>query len=145
MKRLPLFVIGLAAASAAVAQNSYVCVAERATGFALDKKTNQWSVTAFKAGTRYVFSRSTYPQYKWEVRVDGGKDPVSWCAEDFNGAGNLICRGLQNMNLSRKSMRFISTYVMGYWNDVLDDPSPANPAREGMHAPRMEIGKCRPG
>lgn len=122
----------------AFAEEAYVCVADLATGFVLDKAKNEWRASTFSGPLdKFVVSKAKPPEgafrpqkTAWEVKATGERVSQIWCTDDFNEFGNLICRGLTgDFRMNKNNLRFLYSYHMGYWND-----------RTGT--PFMQIGKC---
>ncbi len=134
--------IFLAFAASASAQSSYLCAEDMITGFSFDRGAHQWKRAEFKAEAKYIVTRSTEPSRKWEVKETGSSFPVAICEKDFDDNGKLRCIGLgKDFLFNRKSMRFLTTYTVGYWNeDALRTIVPAR--SEGDDTPGMAIGRC---
>ena len=132
---------GLLAARAS-ASDSYLCVTDMATGFAFDKSQKQWHSTSFKVSNKYLVSKAQREGYAWEVKTAGSTIALIFCKANFTEAGALRCEGdLQEFNMNKKNLRFLSFYRAGYWTDgtgrtVL--------GMEGDNTPAIEIGKCSP-
>jgi hypothetical protein len=124
------------------AADSYLCVSDMVTGFAFNKETKQWEIARFKANEKFVVTRSKGSMFVWEVRRTGLNAPVSYCQEDFTASGYLICKGFDSFFMNRKTLRFLTIYTMGYWDDVFDEKTEI--FKEGANTPNMKIGKCTP-
>lgn len=126
----------------AISDVSYLCVADRATGFGYEKSTG-WSNVSFTASSKYLVSKSTRKDTTWEVKTVGQRVPFSLCENDFSENGALICKGLPEIRMNRISGRFLSVYPIGYWSDDMNVKGETR-FREGANTPFMEIGKCSP-
>ena len=149
MKHLILFLLCLLSAGSAVAQDSYLCIADHSTGFAFDKNSKQWSTSGFKSGNKYLISRSKQPGYVWEVKNFGETDTLAACKGDFNDVGVIYCEGFETFRFSRRNLRFLSIYALGYWNDSVNSSGDKKSDidrmfEEGKNTPGMSIGKCSP-
>jgi hypothetical protein len=123
--------------TAALADESYLCMGEHATGFAFKEKTKTWSTARFQEN-KYIVKKSTDPLYKWEV-FDFGKDfPISMCENDFNDSGNIFCEGVTQFRMNKEKLRFLYIYPFGYWSDNEKQKL----FKEGRNTPSMEIGTC---
>lgn len=131
----------LMAVSTAFAQ-SYICAVDAATGFSYDKVLRQWSSVNFKAVSKYVISRTKDQSSAWKVTETGESIPTTFCKQDFDRDGELRCIGLEEVFLfNRKSMRFMTTNTMGYWNEgSLQNVFPNR--NEGSLTPAISIGRC---
>ncbi len=142
MVRTLLTVILFALLSAsAYAAESYLCVADMATGFKFDKNRKEWKTTAFKAGNKYVLTKSKHEGYAWEVKKVGIRITQSWCKKDFDKYGFLLCDGFFAFKFNKNNLRFLNVHSIGYVDENLVDPEGNLPKVEGI-TPLMEIGKC---
>ena len=129
------------------AEDSYLCVTEKVTGFVYDKSAGDWSITDFNAHRRYIVSRSRAEGVAWQVAQVGEVIPSTLCRHDFSSAGNLSCEGAHQFKMNRTNRRFLHAYLMGYWSDHNSETRTAdNPFlfKEGENTPFVEIGTCRP-
>ena len=135
--------LGLAFQSSATAQ-SLVCAMDSAAGIAFDRATKEWKSTTFAPKGKFLVSRSTNPNAKWEVKSLGNSNETAFCKEDFSSNGELICKGFyQDFYINRKALRFIHTYYAGYWNE--ESSSKLFPNRvEGSDTPLVAAGTCAP-
>lgn len=142
IKNIFLSGIFLSLAGPAFAQNSYLCAEDMITGFSFDRGTHQWKSAEFRAQAKYIITSSTEPSRKWEVKETGSSFPIGFCEKDFDDDGKLRCKGIgKDFLFNRKSMRFLTTYTVGYWNeDSLRNIAPNR--REGDDTPGMAIGRC---
>ena len=121
-----------------------VCVMDLAAGLAFDKVTKEWKSTTFAPKEKFVVSKSTNPNAKWEIKALGSSNESAWCKDDYSNSGQLTCTGIfQNYYINRKSLRFIHTYYAGYWNE--ESASKFSPNRvEGNDTPMVAAGTCTP-
>lgn len=133
--------------SQTTALESYLCVADKATGFDFNKTRNEWVQANFRPTNKYVLARSKQPNFAWEVKDFGQTVSSAECRNSFNEVGNLFCSGLggSDFRFNRNSLRYMKVYLIGYWNDG----NPADRASvqlfaEGDNTPSIEIGKCSP-
>jgi hypothetical protein len=147
--------LGCLYATSVLAEDSYVCVGEHATGFTFDETNKTWS-TAYFNRHKWMVKKSADKLFEWEVVASDEKLPMAKCEKDFNARGLLWCDGLMFFGMSKVNLRYISSYTNGYWNDVLDAKSKKyDESTEGRHAkeldeafsegantPYMEIGTC---
>lgn len=132
---------------AGYADERYLCVADRMTGFVYDGGAGDWSVAEFNAGRTYIVSRSPANGFVWQVTQVGETSPSVLCKNDFSGAGNLSCEGIHQFKMNKTNHRFLHAYLMGYWSDHGKElQTAANPIlfKEGENSPFVEIGTCQP-
>ena len=123
--------------TAALADDSYLCIGEHATGFSFNEKNKTWIAGGFKEG-KWILKKSADPNYKWEVYRFGENFPESVCEQDFNESGNIMCEGIAQFRMNKERLRFLYIYPFGYWSDN----NKVNMLKEGKNTPFMEIGKC---
>jgi len=143
-KRLILMLVGaLTTLAHAQTPSSYLCVSDKATGFAFDKRAKQWNQANFYVENKYLIYRSTSKGHAWEVKKVGPLTSINICVDDFNFLGHLSCKGGEReFRFSNASLRFTSTHLVGYWSDA--NPKVKSFGEEGDEAPYIEIGKCSP-
>lgn len=133
--------------TASYANESYLCVTEKVTGFIYNQELGDWSATSFNANRRYVVSRARADGFAWEVVQVGETVPSTLCRNDFSPAGNLSCEGSHQFKMNKANRRFLHAYLMGYWSDHNGETRmTGNPFlfKEGENTPFVEIGTCRP-
>lgn len=126
----------------ALADESYLCIGEHATGFAFNGKNKTWSTARFPPH-KWIVKKSTNPKYKLEIVEFGEEYPTLKCDTDFNDSGNLICldtggEGWGQFRMSKNNLRYLWAYPYGYWSDTNE----VKALKEGANTPLMEIGKC---
>lgn len=134
--RIACLLAGLFAANGAQAADSYLCVAEKTTGFAYDVNRKAWHSADFRSEKKFAITRSKHKSYAWEAKEVGDARPAATCEKDFNEAGNLFCTGVFDLRFNRRQQRFLYAYPIGYWSDGVG-------TREGENTPAMAIGRCR--
>jgi hypothetical protein len=143
-----LIVVMLACAGSveAVEAQSYLCIADKETGFSFNKSKKDWEITRFDVSDdKYILTK------KWSDLFQGmrwtwtkvGENFGEPCSEkgDFTERGFFRCgfvSGILYMN--RQNMRFQLTYPYGYPEGGRD----TNPfgEEEGANTPYVEIGRC---
>lgn len=137
-----LYGILLSLAVPASAQNSYLCAEDMITGFSFDRGAHRWQRAEFKAEGKFIIARASEPSRKWEVKETGSSVPVAVCGKDFDEDGKIRCVGIgKDFLFNQKSMRFLTTYTVGYWNEnALRAIVPGR--NEGDDTPGMAIGRC---
>ena len=123
--------------TAVLADESYLCIGEHATGFAFNEKNQTWITTTFQEN-KWMVKKSDDPQIKWQVFEFGKDFPIAMCEQDFNESGNLFCDGIAQFRMNKKNLRYLYIYPFGYWSDN----EKYKMFKEGRNTPVMEIGKC---
>jgi len=146
---LASFFLVLVPIASVAATDSYICVAESATGFKFEKQLKQWSPTAFKTSDKFIVRRPKAEELKlvknasWVVMKVGSDMPNSVCTKDFNEYGFLFCEGFEKFDMNRKSLRFLSAYLIGYVGDSIPGESSGDKRMaEGSNTPSLQIGTC---
>jgi hypothetical protein len=148
--------------------NSFLCIAEESTGFAIDNAHHSWHATHFKAGEKYVLRRVTKDttaevadgvrmplNSTWAVwRFGNDKRPLLECMKtDFDENGLLLCEGgMPQFQFSKTSGRFIIGTIYGYvlngFSFAMSKESgevkvkPVANAPDASLTPFIEIGTC---
>lgn len=133
-----------------LAQDAYLCVAEGVAGIAYYEQTKQWSATIFSpSGKKHIIrrakdgERSLGPlggdEFKWGLFNFGSAIPTTICRDDFSESGTIFCQSLTTLFFSRKTLRYQTTYQIGYVN-----PDISGKDKEGGDTPHIEFGKCSP-
>jgi len=151
MKNLFLSVLALLlVTNSSTSAESFLCVADKATGFKFNEVHKNWEQATFNVSDmKYIIRNpsaddtligSAKNQAFVGLEV-GGKFPIIFCKDDFDSNGLLFC----NYNISgefrmNKNLgRFILYYQVGYVGDAI------NPgAKEKDNDPGIVIGRCSP-
>src|SRR5688572_8391244 len=111
-------IVGIAFSTPSFADESFLCVADHATGFAFEN--DQWSPSTFKADQKYVVTRNKNSGVAWEVKQLGSSFPLSTCEDGFLRSIILNCTGIFEFRMHKLNGRFIVSSTLGYWNDDLN-------------------------
>lgn len=125
------FVLLLTFVSGIVSAESYICIPDKATGFAYNKSTKTWYTTSFNIQeTKYILS-NTDGNWVWK---EVGKTFDSKCGK-LNDYGFITCEDFgSTIHFNSKTLRFMNAYLMGYvTGDIKSD---------GGDTPSLEIGRC---
>jgi hypothetical protein len=111
--------------------DSYLCIPDKATGFSYDHRSKSWVSTNFNLrGAKFLLIKTSKG---WEWR-DFGASLGQSCEADADG-DLIICNlVLHEHKMSRKTLRFINSYLVGYVNGGDSD----------ANTPSITIGKCSP-
>jgi hypothetical protein len=139
-------VLLLAVLPALASAESYLCIEEQSTGFRFNTAQKTWQQSNFSSNRKYLVKPNTDQSLKgkWIISEIGEPVPFAWSEYDFTSAGALRCEGsFGEFAMNRKSLRFVKTYIYGYWTDAI--PGEQNGAFiEGKNTPDISIGKCSP-
>jgi hypothetical protein len=116
----------------AIAGDSYLCVADQVVGFRYSPNQQTWGAASFKADEKYFVKPADVSGDKYSISRLGFRFPVFECDRGFNDAGVIRCTGMGEFVMSTKTMRFLSSYTIGYFNT--GDP--------GADTPALTIGTC---
>lgn len=143
MRKQALIAAALATAVPAQASaESWLCIADMATGFKYNSVLKRWDEASFNvAESRYIIRPSRNPAWKYEVTAFGKPTgaPEAWCKAEPSSYGYLLCNSyFGEFKFNTGNLRYIKTYLAGYV-EIL----PTNSlVVEGGDTPNMEIGKC---
>ena len=141
------------------ADDSYLCVAEKVTGFEFDKQTGSWEVVTIPADQyKYIVrplsvgSDSHKNGYRNVVEVFGGDgSEVALCRRNSDVYGGLNCgEPLESykFNIREETMRFVMTFNGSYMTSTRDvaiegqDVIVKQVPDKGGRSPLMAIGQC---
>src|SRR6266581_3355011 len=60
----------------------YLCVPDKATGFAYDINSKDWGYTRFKTDKKYLIAPSKEKEYVYAFTEVGDKSPIAYCEKD---------------------------------------------------------------
>lgn len=127
-----LFYLLLLSISSTVYAEAYLCVGDQATGFSFNTSTKEWSQTKFNVkDAKYILSKGSE---KWEWKKIGEKNGIE-CDSSFSEYGYMNCESFTKIQFNKKTLRYISTYTIGYVNIGIT-------RKEGNDTSSIEIGKC---
>lgn len=137
-----LMAICLCLSASLIAAQDLMCSSEIAAGLVYDKSSKTWRAGNLITDAKYLVTKSTNLNARLEVRQFGKKTAVAFCNDDFAQNGHLHCTGFgQNFYFNRTELRFILTYVVGYWNEK-ESRSFAPNRNEGDDTPGVVGGTC---
>ena len=113
------------------AEEIYSCITDAATGFIF--KEGEWTSTAFAADKKYILKKEKGNLVLYE---SGAPVSISNCYS-LDDAESILCEGLIELRMSKKSGRFIAAYLIGYWADGSSGYS-----KEGSNTPFIAKGNC---
>ncbi len=145
--RKAILMMLMAVLSGSATAEQYLCVPEKATGFAYDTKKNEWSVKEFNTDYKWIIASGkkgnvlgnpAFEEFSFAVTKVGEKDPLRYCKSAFNKVGFLSCG---SFHFNRNNGRYLLSDSGGYWNvgkGLLMETDQAS------STPYLEIGKCSP-
>lgn len=142
--RTCIIVLLLSALPALASAESYLCVMDQATGFRFNAAQQIWQQSNFQAGHKYLVKPNTDREIKgkWIVSEFGERVPFARSEDDFTSTGALRCEGaFGEFAMNRKSLRFVKTYVWGFWTDAVPGEQ-GETFVEGKNTPHIGIGNC---
>lgn len=143
MRKATILAVSLSVIASPASAETWLCLAEKATGFGYDAASKEWKSADFgTARDRYIVKPSPNKEWVYEVRRFGTATtllPDAWCKADFAAGTFLHCTGvLAEFKFNRKTGRFLKSYLAGYWSYA---PG-VNATQEGADTPTIEIGTC---
>jgi hypothetical protein len=134
----PLAAVTFSAAPA----DSYLCIADTATGFRFEKSTGSWKQASNKPDSKYLITKTSKDKESvtgpdgWQVKQLGQSANTTLCKDGFDEDGYLVCYNyLDVFRMNKNNGRYLYVYLVGYWDAGKKHP-------EGNDNPYMEIGKC---
>jgi hypothetical protein len=116
------------------AEERYLCVAEKSTGFSYEKGMKRWVSTNFNVdGDKYLIMKSNAAKAKLEIKYIGQDFPICWCGKGFNEHGQAHFKCIDGEYVfNKKTNRYIRSAILGYTEgeDLFE------------LTPFIEIGKC---
>ncbi len=135
---LVLFVFSVTAGAVA---DSYLCMADQATGFRFDRAKKTWGPASFDVSSdKYNVARSRDASYAWAVTKAGDDQPLFYCKDDIGADDQFLLCNLfdPSFHFDVRTLRFTAIRVHGY---IVPSAVGRN---EGDAEPLLEIGKCSP-
>jgi hypothetical protein len=117
-----------------LAQEGYLCVSDKATGFKRDERTNAWETTRFKVeGEKFLLTKKAGA---WSWSEFGLNQTVAQCSA-MNDYGYLNCSSsLGEVSFNSRNLRFEVMFRGGYVSErVTTLPGPPD-------TPAITIGTC---
>jgi hypothetical protein len=126
---------------------TYICVGDQSTGFFYDDATKEWRQSSFRTDNdRFVVRRPNDRADYWDVTRTGDDVPLAECKKSSWLSGvmsfDVVCRGAFEFRMNRKTLRFLSANLSGYYNESQSGDSGLMNPRDGTSTPTVTIGKC---
>jgi hypothetical protein len=121
----------LSAATVAVAQDAYLCVPSKITGFSYNSSTKLWEQTSFRIGDEKKLLKKVGNQWEWR---SFGKQFGQKCGQ-MSDYGWINCDLIfGTMRFNKNELRYLETYTAGYIDGKNNDDN----------TPAITIGTCSP-
>lgn len=145
----------------ASAGDSYLCVADKVTGFEFDERARAWEVATFSGGD-YKFivrplqagsERHKIGYRNVVLELGGDNTEIALCREGSDVYGWLNCGELRDpykFNIRKETLRFIMTFNGSYMTSTREvhvegrDVIVKEVPDKGGNAPLIAIGQCSP-
>ena len=131
-----------------ITADSYICTAEKSTGFAYNETITDWEITSFNTSVNKYFivksEKNDFIKAIWEVRRIGKNYPTFYCPTDFDKYGYLNCELMGTFTMNNNNLRYLLVFPFGYVSDNIKDEDGTIIIKEGESSPFLEIGKCTP-
>lgn len=127
MKKI-ITVILLSISSIAVAQDAYLCVPSKITGFSYNNSTKSWEQTNFRVGDDKNLLKKVGNQWEW--RTFGKQSGMNCIQSSSSWIHCDLFYGTVRFN--KVNMRYVETYVLGYADGV----------KNNDNTPAVTIGTC---
>jgi hypothetical protein len=132
-KRLMLSSLAMLTYAGCVEAQTYLCIADMATGFWFNKSTKKWETAEFDVAEEKYVLKGNNNKWTW-IKIGEGFGET--CGKGFTDAGYFRCDGLSIIYMNRNNLRFQVTKPTGFpdsgdfgWD-------------QGAITPFIEIGKC---
>lgn len=124
--------------------DQFLCVPDKATGFAYNRITKQWDTATLKTN-QFLIAPAKNVGFKlgaYAVTDIGEKDNLpGYCEKDFNEAGMLFCDTFGGeIKFNKSNRRFLRVFYFAYY--TVGIPGPDKETDEDSGTPMLEIGKC---
>jgi hypothetical protein len=159
--RVSILLLSLLLSAAVYAEDSYLCVADNATGFEFDKNSRAWEIAnptasdfKFLVKPLEVDSERYRIGYRNVVQdIDNDGAAVAFCRQGSDVYGSLNCgdpRDPYKFSIRKETMRFIVTFNGSFLTSTreifVDDAKirVEKVADKGGKAAFMAVGTCSP-
>ena len=122
------------------ASESYLCIADKITGFKFNKQSKNYEPADFNVReSKYILKNN---DNTWEWKDFGETFSIFTCSTSFSSQGALICEGFETVEFNKNNLRYIKTSTIGYIH--VGSKIGKGVVKDGENTPFMEIGKCSP-
>ena len=135
MKRLTLLLL-LMISTSVFANESYLCIADKATGFSFNKQSKTYERRNFNVSKGKYILKNNNNTWEW---TDFGRK-YSLCTGSFNASGIFGCGDFESVTFNKNNLRYVKTSIFGY---LVGGDKNFN-IKDGENDPYIEIGECSP-
>ena len=129
MKRFTILMLLLVSTNVFADNDTYLCIAEKSTGFNFSEQTKAWESLDFNVtDIKYILKNNNNT---WEWKAFGSKDSLPTTCSYFNKYGIMNCTGMYEVSFSRENLRFQQFFKLGYVDNFKSNPN-------------IVIGRCSP-
>jgi hypothetical protein len=128
-----ILALALLSYTGSVKGQTYLCVADMATGFSFNKSMKKWEAAEFDVKDEKYVLKEDNKKWTW-TKV--GEKFGDTCDKGFTDAGYFRCDRLSTIYVNRNNLRFQLTKPTGY------PDSGGFGEEEGGNTPYIEIGRC---
>jgi hypothetical protein len=113
------------------AQDTYLCVPSKATGFSYNTTSKNWEQSAFRIGDEKKLLKKVGNQWEWRTF---GQQFGEKCGA-MSDAGWINCDLIfGTLRFNKNKLRYVETYTVGYVDGV----------NSNANTPFITIGTCSP-
>ena len=121
------------------ANGSYLCIADKSTGFSFNKRSETYESENFNVSESKYILKNNNNTLEW---TDFGKN-YSICEGSFNTYGFFNCNALgEQIIFNKNNLRYVKSSIFGYTS--VGSPFGKSVIKDGENTPFIEIGKCSP-
>lgn len=104
------------------AQDAYLCVPLKSTGFKYDKGTKRWEQVTFKTSEKKYLLKKVKGQWEWRLF---GEELGEKCGLMYDSGWVKCIAPWITIKFNKNNLRYIESYVVGYLegDDAGDTPS----------------------
>jgi len=119
------------------ANESYLCIADKATGFSFNKQSKTYESGNFNVSKSKYILKNNNNTWEW---TDFGRK-YSLCKGSFNASGIFGCGGgVEEVTFNKNNLRYVKTSIFGY----LAGGDKNSKIKDGENDLYIEIGECSP-
>ena len=110
MKKI-LILLLLMVSTSVFANESYLCIADKATGFSFNEQSKTYEPTNFNVSKHKYILKNNNNTWEW---TDFGRK-YSFCSGSFNAGGVFGCGGaIESVTFDKNNLRYVKTSIFGY-------------------------------
>lgn len=87
--------------------DTWLCIANDATGYYYDKDSKSWEQTSFNVeDSKHLVSPEEEMDFAYKVKAIGSESVTAYCTEGPSEYGWLFCEGWSNFRLNVETLRY---------------------------------------